>query len=1133
MPRTVTCPHCQRELELPERYSGMEVRCRSCRQVFVTPVSDAFVAVEEVARSHDLSERVQERPLNAPQRAANVDAAGAPVEISRKKNRGPLLVLLAVSPVLVLAGYVLFVERPWQARPPNPIALNQEDDDQRRQEIMEAFQNQKPLAEADIVAEVKPLLDGLGKALQAADESRIAEHFDVERLFDELGALEILPLKGPQARANFVFGARKGLGQSMKANAPILAWTGYEVKHIKKLQGNEAVLIVRHQAANGETLKMRWWVSKRLGTWKIYDFEDLHLGMRISEIVATLPELGWGQVREVARAGTAIRDAVHAVVLHQDADAAEKKMQEIALVKLPKKLESVRHLILGTISLHRGQPEAALDEWDKAHQCHPDMPGLDLMRGVAFNMSGQWDKALGHLRAYEALLGDDAAVCHQFGEAYLGLFRLPEAAAAFRKALDYDPNQLDSFLRLLHSLGPQDNKDDLGRRFAKMAQPRESFETLAEDCIKSRDGEALEQLALAMRKFDPKHPGVNYSLALAKAWSGKAGEAMPLFVAALGRQNDLFLRQQYLQSYAKAMVEAGKAVDAYNALENPREAFRVFAEELRFVYDDDLPRLLKLYARDFPDDPLLPLFEAEILLREGDYQQADKTFTLALEKKPDAPTLAKFRASRVLARYHLGQVVSAYTSIGPRNETFDQLATLCYLDDKLDLLEALLNAHAKKAGDDLELHRHRIRLHLKRNQPVDALAQFQKALNQPLAQDRKDRFVSDFLFDMLDAGRPVEGYLAAPDAKRAFEVLAGDLLDAGSQKDFQQLLDAHQKKQPDHWSLHQYRAEKHIADKAWDKALKDLEKAWKKADAAGRAGIRQSIVFVKYKSGRCLDAYAEAGSSHDAFVQLANLLCMDKKGADLDALVKSHRARHKPDAQHQPEAQAREPKLEALARAPDTEREAAELDYYEARAKIFLKQPAEAAALLQTACAKQANPHTRRFYSTGIALDAWDTGQGLAGYRAAQDKSAAFEALARVLVFRKKTDALKELLDEHAQAHAEDHWLLLYQGELHLLRGESSAAEKHLAAALAKAPRQDEWNLRHSLNRARVKAGKTVAAYFELGPSFRHFEELAHVCLEDKNPKELEALIAARKKDHPQDGNLVAWDVDALWLKKD
>ncbi|MCI0737712.1 MAG: hypothetical protein L0Y72_01615 [Gemmataceae bacterium] len=1066
-----------------------------------------------------------------------MDAERAPVETSRTKKRGPLLVLLAVALVLALA--VLFVVRPWQEQT-DPDAPHQVNDEQRRQEIMAAFLKQEPLTEAEIVAEVKPLFEGLGKVLSAANEDHIADHFDLDRMFDELAALGIPSEDGSKERASFVAAVTSlALGRALKEQAPDLSWSDYEVKHLKKLQGNEAVVVLQHKNNNGEVFKLRWWVSKRVGTWKVFDFENVPLGMRTSELVAVFSALGSGTTRERNRAIAAIHDAMRS--LHQDADKAEQKLQEIAFIELPKKLQSARHLVLGAIHLQRGQPEAALDEWAKAHQRHPDIPGLDLFKGVAFNMSEQWDKALGHLRAYEAFLGDDAAVCHQFGEAYLGQLRLPEAAAAFRKALDYDPNQLDSFLRLLHSLGPKDNKDDLGRRFAKMSQPREHFQTLAGDCIRAQDAEALEQLALAMRKLDPKEPAVDYSLALAKTWSGKAGEAKPLFIAALSRQVDLLLRQQYLQSYAKAMVEAGKAVEAYSALPNPREAFRVFAEELRFLYDDDLPRLLKLYARDFPDDPLLRLFEAETLLRDGDFAQADKTFALALEKKPDAPTLARFRASRVLARYHLGQVVSAYATIGPRNETFDQLATLCYLDDKLDLLEALLNAHAKKAGDDLELHRHRIRLHLKRDQPVDALAQFQKALSQPLAQDRKDRFVSDFLLDMLDAGRAVEGYLAAPDGKKAFELLAGDLLEAGSQKDFHELLDAHHKKQPDDWTVHQYRAEMHSTDKAWDKALSELEQAWKKAEAAKRAGIRQSIVFVKYKAGRGLDAYAEAGSSHDVFLQLADLMCLDKSGADLDALVKTHRAQHQPDVQHKPDAQARDNAPEALARAS----EAAEIDYYSARAKMLSKQPAQAAALLKKACSKQANPHTRAFYSADIALDAWNTGQGLAGFRAAQDKSAAFEALARVLVMKKEADALQDLMDEHrreaparkpqpdALSDPDEYWLRLNQGEMHLLRGQTSEAEKHLVLALALAPKNEDWRPRQCIHRARVKAGKTVSTYFELGPSLRHFEELAHMCLEEKNAKELDALIAARKKDHPQDGNLVAWEVDALWLKKD
>src|SRR5207253_1035008 len=124
------------------------------------------------------------------------------------------------------------------------------------------------------------------------------------------------------------------------------------------------------------------------------------------------------------------------------------------------------------------------------------------------------------------------------------------------------------------------------------------------------------------------------------------------------------------------------------------------------------------------------------------------------------------------------------------------------------------------------------------------------------------------------------------------------------------------------------------------------------------------------------------------FVVLADLFLSDQNAAGLESLLKAHR----PHAAADPE-----------------------LFYYEARAKVLLKQPAEAAALLQKAYQKQTNEVRRRGYVTRLVLVMAEAGQGLEGYRLAPDKSAAFEALANQLLYQKKDKELAALLDEHGK----------------------------------------------------------------------------------------------------------------------
>ncbi len=49
----------------------------------------------------------------------------------------------------------------------------------------------------------------------------------------------------------------------------------------------------------------------------------------------------------------------------------------------------------------------------------------------------------------------------------------------------------------------------------------------------------------------------------------------------------------------------------------------------------------------------------------------------------------------------------------------------------------------------------------------------------------------------------------------------------------------------------------------------------------------------------------------------------------------------------------------------------------------------------------------------------------------------------------------------------------------------------------------------------------------------RSFEDLAAMCIQEKNPAELESLIAAHRVAYADGGDLPVWNAELRWLKKD
>lgn len=162
-----------------------------------------------------------------------------------------------------------------------------------------------------------------------------------------------------------------------------------------------------------------------------------------------------------------------------------------------------------------------------------------------------------------------------------------------------------------------------------------------------------------------------------------------------------------------------------------------------------------------------------------------------------------------------------------------------------------------------------------------------------------------------------------------------------------------------------------------------------------------------------------------------------------------------------------------------------------------------------------------------------EAGQALEGYRSSPDRVIAFEALAEHFVEQNKARELEQLLAEHGRQPAPGPDYVYYRAKAAWLGGDFRAAEEHFTKALAQAAGEQQDTVRHELYRVRVKTGKVVRTYSELGGGKHLFETLAHLCVGEQDVGQLQALIAARRKSRPDDARVAFWDLEVKWLKRD
>jgi tetratricopeptide (TPR) repeat protein len=1102
MNEIVTCPECRRRLKLPAEYVGKSVTCPECSTTFTAGLGQATPPAPDPAMATAMTDApANPEPHDEPEpprrRKARLRPEAPPPR--RKRALFILAALMSIFALCVFCGLLgFFNERgvpifdpnvPMRqfgdaAPPANPPAMNPE---QNLQDMKAFFQK-------------------LSQGIRARDVAAVAICFDGKRTIDELAAQ---PNLQAQFRNNNRMEPELNQGFARGLLQQEAQWAHHEIRHIQVAGPQELIVVTQHRSKVIGSVRYRWWLTARQGTWRIYDLEDLDLGLRTSYLLGIILDRGVNQIdRQLVQDVNSIKNATQALVVRQDVDEADRHLSSVKVHNLPMPMAGAYHMLRGVIRIRQQRFEESLASCDEALLCHPDMPGIDWLRAIAYNSLKKFDQALDHARKYHDLVGDDADVCFQIGLVLQELRRFKEAASYYRRALDDDPTHHDSFFNLLRCIGGNEgtHNQDIGERFLKLERPQDQFEECAQDCRQANDHSTLEKLAEALRKLDPRHADAAFYLAIARGELRKH-EAFEAFRSALPLQTLPARREHYYNEFARCLTFQGQALDAYARLPDPVLAFRSLALALKnSARFDDLQDLVDQHRKKKADDVYLQIYQAELYAHEEQFAMAAMAYDGALAKIDDVVLLDTIRPNRVFVRYRMGDVLGAYRDIGPQRATFDQLAQICWQDRNADSLAALVTAHAKNDANDPKLPQARWRAKICQGNFDEAAAIMKATLATAQGDEERKQQRESFLFDMIDANQSLAAYQFATDPSETFGVIVNDLLEAHKLASLKELSEAHRKKFPKDPLVSICAGEIALSEKNWAKAAKEYTEGWKTLPEAQRSRWQYSYVFARCKAGQALQAYQDTGKRRDIFRDIARNLVTEKQADLFEQLIEAHRPQRKDDPH---------------------------FDAYEARLKVLRGKPAEAAEQFARCWKSAPQPERPALHADFVdALILMDT-EGIAAYTYAPDKRAAFQQLAWRYRNAKEAKRYERLIQEHVKNDPSDPKLPLERGELHLLRGEPAIAEQIFAVARDKGDKNDDYSFRSGLIRARVRLGKIAQSYREFGPSNQTFLDLAGQCVFEKNPDQLQALLAAHRQSYPGFRNAAVWELEIGWLKKD
>lgn len=516
--------------------------------------------------------------------ADNWDEPVLPHEPARRGRSGgdsDRGMLLAIIGLCAVAGIVIFsclglivwsLIRPWDV----PVA-EQETPEQKRAALQAAFGAADAGVPADRLAEI----DGLFVELEAVidDDSAFRRFVDRERLLEAMKASGHYPVS---------MRLWEGMLGETTLSGVWTPWyfTRHRIAHVEDLAGGREALVYGYfWDSAGDMVELRWWLVRRNGGWKFYDWELLQVGQRESVELALwqagLTDQYYAVFEELADA--------YEGFMSGDEDVARKRMQraEALLPQVPDSMRDNATLWTALYWTYGSDYEAAVRV--AAQVKSSDMPGVHYIQILRHNELGEYEELLESCRALEAAIGPTPNAARFRVTALTELGRLPEAAAACRECLRMDPEDQWTLQRYTLSLRPE-SKRELLDLISAARDPAETAVSLATALVQTGDVWALDELAAAAGAEVTEGPGAPKTVA---RWAMSPDQVAAIVSSRAELQGDWPLaaeqlfdawdaaaeveqKDSWFWRYLDMMSRMDKVVEGYRAFP-PAQAHEAFA----------------------------------------------------------------------------------------------------------------------------------------------------------------------------------------------------------------------------------------------------------------------------------------------------------------------------------------------------------------------------------------------------------------------------------------------------------------------------------------------------------------------------------------------------------------------------
>jgi tetratricopeptide (TPR) repeat protein len=498
------------------------------------------------------------------------------------------------------------------------------------------------------------------------------------------------------------------------------------------------------------------------------------------------------------------------------------------------------------------------------------------------------------------------------------------------------------------------------------------------------------------------------------------------------------------------------------------------------------------------DDPVICYELGFALHNQNQFADAAALYRKVLDVVPDNKEAFKDLLRCVGPGVNNDDIAARFLKMRNPENHFHEFAVDCWKGRQVSNVKALADAMLQRAPRHADAHFYLALVHAEQDRLGPALASFRTALQVQNFEPQREFYYTEFARTVVLRDQALPAYSGLPDRQRAFRTLGDAMKNMFRMDDLQDLIDAHVKFQPGDAYVPLFQGEIHLRDEQYKLADQAFGKAFAALnDPALEDRYRHSRIRARYQTGDILGAYRDIPPQRMAFQQLANSCWLDKKNADLKALVALHAENDPFDAQ---------------------------LPRFQWRVAIHDNRFAEAGKKLKSVLGQNFAPAQDRFLIDDFMRDMIAEGQALEGYRHAPDRHQALDTISAMLRHAYRDADLEAVLAEHRQAFPNDPVLVMHAGQEAVHKQDWAKAAATFRAGWRQLPDASRTSWSHSYLYAHFKAGQAVQAYQETGRRPENFRQLAGWLLSDKQIDAFERLVEEHRPLRANDAEFAAYD---------